>query len=444
MDRLRWTARRLSSGILHWTRRRFTPAGWLVLSGLAASAVVGVDTNHGMAYQIFTFLLALLLLSTSCGLFFRGRFAARRTLPRFGTAGQPLPYRIELRNLDKQTHRGLRLAEDLPDPRPSLDEFRRTPQPQTSAHWVDQALGRWVDRALGLSRWRRLVSAAPAVEERALPDLPSHGSCEMTLHLMPARRGRLRLTGLTVARIDPLGLFRAQVHQPQEQSALILPKRYPVPRLALPGRRRYQQGGVALSSAVGDSQEFVSLRDYRAGDPLRRVHWKSWARTGKLIVKEYQDEYFIRHGLVLDTFGAPGEAFEEAVSAAASFACSVLTQESLLDLLFVGAQAHCVTAGRGLGGAERLLEVLAGVQPSDQPFDELSRSVLRRRGELSGCLIVLLGWDAPRQKLIESLRALGVPAVTVIVAEASAPAWPLPEGVHRLDRTKMAEGLSRL
>ena len=443
MDRLRYAARRLSSGTLHWIRRRFTPAGWLILAGLGASAVVGADTNHGMAYQIFTFLLSLLVLSSLCGLFFRGRFSVRRTLPRFGTAGQPLPYRLEIRNLDGRAHRGLLLGEDLPDPRPSFDEFRSAPQPEAAAHWVDQALGGWLDRALGLSRWRRLVSAAPVVKERALPDLPAHGSFEVTTQLTPARRGRLRLTGLTVVKTDPLGLFRAQVRRPQEESALILPRRYPVPRLALPGRRRYQQGGVALSSSVGDSQEFVSLRDYRAGDPLRRVHWKSWARTGKLIVKEYQDEYFIRHGLVLDTFGAPGEAFEEAVSVAASFACSVLTQESLLDLLFVGAQAHCVTAGRGLGGAERLLEVLAGVQPcADKPFEELSRSVLRRRSELSGCLIVLLGWDDARRDFVAALRSLSVPTVTVVIDGAAA--GPLPEGVHRLERGKVAEGLSRL
>ena len=44
------------------------------------------------------------------------------------------------------------------------------------------------------------------------------------------------------------------------------------------------------------------MRDYRPGDPLRRIHWKSWAKTGRPVVKEYQDEFFVRHGLILDTF----------------------------------------------------------------------------------------------------------------------------------------------
>jgi hypothetical protein len=60
--------------------------------------------------------------------------------------------------------------------------------------------------------------------------------------------------------------------------------------------------------------------------------------------------------LILDTFIArPGsDAFEEAVSVAASFACTLPTQESLLDLLFVGPQAFCFTAGRGLAHTEHL------------------------------------------------------------------------------------------
>ena len=58
----------------------------------------------------------------------------------------------------------------------------------------------------------------------------------------------------------------------------------------------------------------MSLRDYRPGDPLQRIHWKSFARTGDPVVREYQDEFFERHALILDTFctraGAPAFGFE--------------------------------------------------------------------------------------------------------------------------------------
>jgi len=170
---------------------------------------------------------------------------------------------------------------------------------------------------------------------------------------------------------ESLGLARALRPLPAPAALLILPRRYPVPPITLRGARRYQRGGIALAQSVGDSEEFVSLRDYRPGDPLKRIHWRSWARIGRPVVREYQDEFFVRHALVLDTFAAaPTPAFEEAVSVAASFACTVGTQDSLLDLLFVGPEAHSVMAGRGVGHVDRMLEILAAVRPCrDRPFD---------------------------------------------------------------------------
>ena len=195
--------------------------------------------------------------------------------------------------------------------------------------------------------------------------------------------------------------------------------------------------------------EFSTLRDYKPGDPPRRIHWKSFARTGKLIVKENHDEYFVRHALALDTFTGPGAeaVFEEAVSVTASFACTVLTQESLLDLLFVGSEAYRFTAGRGLGGAERLLEILAAVQPcADKPFEELHRSVAARYRLMSGCILVLAAWDEARRSLVRHLRALGVPIQPFLVRDpASGDALPeAADGVRVLETGRIAEGLNNL
>jgi len=93
-------------------------------------------------------------------------------------------------------------------------------------------------------------------------------------------------------------LFRAFARVPLPETVLILPKRYPLPDLALRARATNQRGGVALAAAIGESEEFVSLRDYRPGDPRRHIHWRSWARTGRPIVKEFQDEFFVRHALI--------------------------------------------------------------------------------------------------------------------------------------------------
>jgi uncharacterized protein (DUF58 family) len=216
---------------------------------------------------------------------------------------------------------------------------------------------------------------------------------------------------------------------------------------------RYQEGGVALAASVGSSEEFVALREYRHGDPLRHIHWRSWAKAGKPIVKEFEDEFFVRHALVLDTFDDEpnSELLEEAVSVAASFACTVLTQESLLDLLFVGSQSYCFTAGRGLAHVDQMLEILASVENcADKDFGTLEQLVLNHISAVSGCVCVLQRWDEPRQRMVKKLRALGIPLLVLVVVrpgEKKPDAGPLrdePENFHVLEIGQIEEQLACL
>jgi uncharacterized protein (DUF58 family) len=136
------------------------------------------------------------------------------------------------------------------------------------------------------------------------------------------------------------------------------------------------------------------------------------------VVREFEDEFFVRHALVLDTFtdDPNSEIFEEAVSVAASFACSIRTQESLLDLLFVGAQSYCFTAGRGLGRSEQMLEILAAVKTCpDHLFGKLEQLVTDHARLVSGCICVFIEWNERRQEFIKRLRSMGVPLLVIVV-----------------------------
>ena len=440
---------RLVYAIKYWVTRRFTTAGLLILGGLIASAVVGLDTNRTVAYQAFTFLLTLLIISMAWGMVFRARFTAHRRVPRFGTVNERLPYRVMVQNRTQKRQNGLYLLENLEDFRPTFDEFLLSPEPSEKTRNP-------FDRAMGYHRWLWLISRREGAraKEQSLPMLPPNGEGEVRLEIVPLKRGHLRLTGLTVARPDPFGLFKSFASIPNPQSVLVLPKRYPLPPIHLPGVRKYQPGGVALASSVGDSEEFLSLRDYRPGDPLRRIHWKSWAKIDKPIVKEYQDEFFVRHALILDTFQEAGHSdiFEEAVSVAASFASSIQTQDSLLDLMFVGTEAYCFTSGRGLAQADKMLEILASVRPCrDKSFRALPPLVTERAALLSGCICILLAWDEEREKLISHLKALGIPMLVLVISGDKAhKALDTDrikskfENFHQLQVGKIEEGLAEL
>ena len=401
---------RLFSGLRYRVRRRLTKPGLAILGAVLVAAFMGPDTENNVAYQGFTPLFFLLLLAVAVSFLFRGRFSAIRLLPRFGTVGAPLSYQVVVTNLTAKTQAGLTVLETLAEPRPAFHDWLA----------VQRAEDRR-SRSFRLSRRRRSnLFKIATLKEATLPAALPNQQQAAQLELTPLRRGVLRLAGLTLARPDPLGLFRAFVKMALPQSILVLPKRYPLPPIALPGTAKYQPGGVALASNVGQSEEFVALRDYRNGDPLRHIHWRTWAKAGKPVVKEFEDEFFVRHALVLDTFidHPHGDAFEEAVSLAASFVCTIQTQESLLDLLFIGPDSYRFTSGRGLAHADQMLEVLAGVRVCrERSFAALELLVLNHINVVSGCICVLLAWDEERRSFVEKIRALGVPVLVLVVVE---------------------------
>jgi uncharacterized protein (DUF58 family) len=432
-----------TSGFWYWSRRRFTLAGLCVAAGLIVAGAVGVDIENAVTYQAFALLLAFLLLAFACSFFFRAKFSATRFLPRVGTAGQPFRYRVEIKNRTAKNQSGLTLLEDFAEPRPAFQEWLA----------FQHAEGKHV-RPFRVAHQRRKNPFQLATSKEAeVPPLPANGEAEARVEIFPLRRGVLRFTGMTLARPDPLGLFRSFIKISAPQTVLILPRRYPLPPIALPGALRYQEGGVALAANVGRSEEFVSLREYRHGDPLRHIHWRSWAKVGKPIVKEFEDEFFVRHALMLDTFDAEpnSEVLEEAVSVAASFACTILTQESLLDLLFVGNQSYCFTAGRGLAQADQMLEILASVKNcADKKFETLEHLVLNHISAVSGCICVLQRWDDARKNFVKKLRMLGVPLLVLVVKMPGGKkldAGPLrdePESFRILEIGKIEEELAKL
>ena len=137
---------------------------------------------------------------------------------------------------------------------------------------------------------------------------------------------------------------------------------------------------------------------------------------------------------------------------AASFACTVPDQEALLDLLLLGRTAIHLTAGRGLGQVQPMLEALALVRPVRAPrFAELEALIAQHRGALSSCMLVLLAWDGPRRALVARLHALRLPLTVLLLLPAGqhAPAEPgtaeeQPERMILLESGRIAEGLRAL
>lgn len=442
--RLLYALLRSFSAIDLYLRERLTAPGRVVFIAAGAGALAGFDTNQTLTYQAFTFLSALLVVALlASGGWHRGlKLSVQRELPRYATAGAPCSYRLLLENRGTRAVSGATLLEHVRDPRPGFEDWLATREP-------GEARRNAFDRKMGYFHWRWWIERRTPERQdpTALPDLAPGARVSLRLALTPRRRGRLALDGVTLARADPLGLVKGLARVPAPAHLTALPKRYRLPPLALPGARKYQQGGVSLATSIGDSEEFIGLREYRPGDALQKIAWKSFARAGMPIVKEYQDEFFERHALVLDTCRDAGEdaVFEDGVALAASFVYTIDTQDCLLDLLFVASEVHRYTAGRGQLQAGHMLEALAGVTPSaPAAFDALAAALLAERGRLSSCILVLLGWDAARRALVEALTASGMQLRVLLVCEADATPAELPHTVRVLHPGAIEAGLAGL
>ena len=430
------------TGMNFFFARRIRPAGIGVCILLTVTSMVGVGPPRSSAYQIFSFILALVVIAIPWVFFRKAKgLQAHRQLPRHATVGEEIRWVIRVTNHGPKPLHAAWLSETPPDPRPPLEMFLNSREP-------DEEKRNAYDRYFAFYRWRwllekrRLYQGGMAEQPFALK--PGE-STNVVIALTPNRRGVVCLDDLRVLLPDPFGLFqRCSPVQAPPATLTVLPARHRVPPIELPGSARFQIGGESSSNAIGTSGEFVGLRDYRPGDPLRQIHWKSWARTGRPIVKELENTFFPRYGLVLDTFPEAGDEllFEDAVSIAASFAATIDTRESLLDLMFIKDQAHRVTAGRGLARAEKLLEVLAAVEPEpSQHFETLSKLVLRHREELTSCLIVLCGWSDQRAEFIKSLTRRGLTCSVLTAGNG-----PMPEGFpgHWIESGQLSRDLGKL
>jgi uncharacterized protein (DUF58 family) len=439
-QRLHWIYYR-TTGLHYFIVRRCRPAGLTLAVVFALAACLGLGQSLPAIHQMFSLSLGMLLIGFTWTMIRRASLEGKRELPRFATAGEKLRYHVRIQHRGKGDVRRAWLSDTPPDPRPSLEDFSILREPgEEERNRFDRkfAYFRWCWLLLGNQSFSGGFSSKEMQIKRGRQE-------RIPVELTPLRRGVIHLDDLRVLLPDPFGLFqRCRKVKAPASSLTVLPKRYPLPPIELPGGAAFKVSGEANTNTIGTSGEFVGLRDYRPGDPLRQIHWKSWARLGRPIVKELEDTFYPRYGLIVDTFSCnrTDHQFEEAISVAASFAASIDTSDSLLDLMFIKDEAHRVTAGRGLERSEKLLEVLAGVSPERHDnFADLSRLVLRHRDDLTSCLIIFNGWNPARSGFLKTLTGSRVACIPLIIGSGqptgSAPGYWLESG-------KIAQSLQRL
>lgn len=282
------------------------------------------------------------------------------------------------------------------------------------------------------------------------PGQSATGSWALTLE----RRGRYAVTDVRQATLFPWALWRDWHVHLVERSLLVYPKFRPLLSLEMPVGRKYQPGGMALTSNVGDSTEFLSTREFRPGDSLRSIHWRSWARRGKPVVKEFQEEFFCRIALVLDTFLSKAEVkarrddFEAAISLAAAVSDQISRDEYVIDLFAAGPELYQLQAGRSLAYLENVLDILACVEPCTEPaFEKLEPILLDGLENVTTTVVVLLAWDEARMRLLRAIRDRGCALKVILVGDRFANLGAVEDftsDVQALTAEQVVQGVERL
>jgi uncharacterized protein (DUF58 family) len=234
-------------------------------------------------------------------------------------------------------------------------------------------------------------------------------------------RGRYRIGPLRLRLADPFGLVELTRSFTSVDRLTVVPAVHPLPAVRLGGA--WESGGESVSRSVairGDDD--AATREYRHGDDLRKVHWRSTARVGKLMVRREERPWQSRATLLLDTRAAahrgegPGSSFEWAVSAVASIGVHAARR---------GFSVHLLTdAGPAAGGADLsdegvLLDHLAEVGPSrNRGLDAVLGPL--RGAEGLGTLVAVLGTLDPHQaSTLASTRPPSDVSVAVLVDAGS-------------------------
>jgi uncharacterized protein (DUF58 family) len=382
-----------------WTRRfadylwrfKLTHAGkWIVAAWFVSGAgVVGLQLA---IYQVFCALAALVGVAWTFGHLFRPKLDVKGSLPEKLVAGERAKAALSVSN-----------------------HARR-----------DAAAIGLIARDLG-------EALCPLEIDEHLLTVPAGGSVSFAVSIQPMRRGLYRFPDVVAFTAFPFDMLRIGAGRLAGSHVLVLPSFHRLGWFELASGERHQPGGVLLSSHVGECPEYVGNREYVPGEPIRRLDFRAWARLGTPVVKEYQEEYFSRVALVLDThLSAPwndrkrsGEAFEAAVSLTAAIADALSIGEHVIDLFAAGPELYVFRSGRHTAHFENLLELLACVDvcPND-PFDAIAPAVAEELAGISSAVCVLLDWDDSRRRFVRTIVESGCP-IKVILVRSGAPGAPV-------------------
>lgn len=385
-----WLAKRIQ----FFLQFKLTPSGRMAVFLIFLSAI-GIITTEIPIYQVFCGIVAVFGVGEVIGFLMRPRLKIYGSLPAKMTAGETLLGLLSIEN------KGMLPAIDI-----ACGCFVLPP----GVHHLEPE------------------STVPLIRRRRTATLP--------VQLKIDQRGEYVFSDLYVHSTFPLNIMRTGATRLPPQRVTVVPAFAPLEELNIPISHRYQHGGVLHDSHSGNAAEYIGNRDYIPGEPTKRLDFRAWARLGKPVVREYQDEFCSRVAVVLDTFTSPTSLFkrqivrdelEGAISLTAAVVESLDRSGITLELFAAGTEVYQFNpADPSQTSLESILEVLAMIERSKaNPFERVTSSIAESLDAISVVICVFVDWDSWREELVAQISESGA-SVRVILVRDRPPTSPFP------------------
>jgi uncharacterized protein (DUF58 family) len=305
-----------------WRRIHFTAAGAAFTAGAFAIGLAAVNTGNNLLYLLLGAMLGFIALSGWLSEQAIRGLEIRRVAPRGVTVGRPVRVTYHVTNTKRRF-------------------------PTLATYLIERGL-------LGTAFIMRVTAGA---------------SIKVRSENVFVRRGVYPLVNLTVSTSFPFGFFTKERDVPLPGELVIWPRAdLPVSLPTAPGSGSLPHFSEGSGGVLGARGEYRGLRDYRSGDDPRDIHWRTTARTGEPIIREYDQDASETVWICLDSRDEPGDRAEAAIETAASLAARAYHTGRRFAL--VTCAGH-LKPGTGSAQMEGVLDALARLEfkPSGPRLD---------------------------------------------------------------------------
>ena len=266
--------------------------------------------------------------------------------------------------------------------------------------------------------------ALPALTSRSNISILKAGQeiiCEQQIAL--PQRGKFIFPSIVSPSFFPFGLFIWSSNNDIQRNITVYPSFTHLESLILPSGSRFQRHGNSIAKNIGDTNDFAGCREYRHGDDVRKINWKSYGKNHKLTIKEYHQDYLIKTAIILDIndysknpldnmlsyrISQASETTEAAIKITASIADFICQNDNVIDIFAAGNKTfHLQAVGRDKACLNLILDELACLKYSryekKQIFSNLGSDIIDEINSIGSVFMITKHWTKKHQEFYEKM-----------------------------------------